>query len=376
MAFAAAALHVTDFASARSSELRSLSSVVDDGDDESRQFILKRRSRSHKRKYVGPSRRRAHRSMRHRLLTASDADDSSRRLLETHVWHAKRFEMTKINSWVVARRRRDRGLRAACRSYATHCIVWDATFETCIQVGESTAASYGGGGGGGLEASAATRRRIEQSEEEGSRGGESSWCISCDPRGAKEILFDKIPAKDRREIGLTNRFRLEGPKASWTASRIQDASWNGLEVVADPGRGRSVWNDIIMAGAHAVGLEERRHIRSVERGLPTFPHDFGAGLAVRLVAQGRGIPENGDKLTLFVHDHRPGTAKMASSVEGVVTTAAFSHRLGKGAGIARIFLVDDDERPESARASSWTASCISKRKPNALPFSVILSRIQ
>lgn len=335
-------LQVAEFACARCSELQSISSAVVEGE----RVSLKRRSRSHKGR-VDVSSRRGYRRRRARndVVVGSASDpramrpsSSSRRVLETHAWHAKRFEMAVVGSCWVGLARRDRGLRAAYRSFAEHCIAWDATFENCVQ--------------GDAE------------EETKTRSGESS---EASEQATRRELFG--------EMEHVNRFRLEGPKASWTASQA-DAVWDGAELWAPRGQGRKVWNEIVMAGAHVVGIEERRHIRSVELGLATFPEDYGEGTLVRVVARGRGIPKNGDRLVVRSEPRQDSSSPVVA--DGVVTTAAFSFRLGKGAGIARLVFRDDRAaQNEDIRASSrWTASCISPNNHDAAaPFDVVLSRV-
>lgn len=58
--------------------------------------------------------------------------------LETHIWHAKRFSMTRIGGCLVADRCNDRGYRSAYRAVAHACVAHDASYLTIIELAGST----------------------------------------------------------------------------------------------------------------------------------------------------------------------------------------------------------------------------------------------
>lgn len=324
------ALSLVDYAGARLGELEALHEYLKEREKEGEEVKaqggarhLRRRSRSYRKHSC--SARKARRSLSV-LIKAHDphaplTNGPLQRYMESHVWHAKRFAMCVIEGWSVGLHRRDRGCRAAYRSFTQHCVAWDATFEKCVEVRV-----------GGAEFSAGDYELdgVPVAVRPGLTKKSKAW-ISCDPRASRTVRS----ALTSYEEVATNRFRIIGPASHHVVEKAVKASnigvvvarrdENDLEVFAPPGNGRQLWQTLIMAGAHAVGAAERRRIFSVDIGRPSFPDDYiVSGFLARVVSRDKGIPREMDVL---LRDERPF---------GTITTAAFSYKLGKGAGIARL----------------------------------------
>jgi len=68
-----------------------------------------------------PSRR--HRRRPKNLLTEYARRKRQNIWLETHIWHAKRFHMTKMWGYKIPNYPNDRGVRAAYRDATTRCVI-------------------------------------------------------------------------------------------------------------------------------------------------------------------------------------------------------------------------------------------------------------
>lgn len=73
---------------------------------------------------------RARRRSRKALATRQGAGG----WLETHMWHAKRFNMREMWGYSIAESRRDAGERAACRWASEHCVIHDASYTACMEL--------------------------------------------------------------------------------------------------------------------------------------------------------------------------------------------------------------------------------------------------
>lgn len=327
-----AALDLVDYAGARLGELEALHHCLEEQEAEGEGVRtrgiarhLKRRSRSYRKQSC--SARKARRSPS-ALIKAHDphaplTNGPVQRYMESHVWHAKRFAMCVIEGWSVGLHRRDRGCHAAYRSFAQHCVAWDATFEKCVEVcvdgAELSSGDYELDG-------------VPIAVRPGLTRTSTAW-ISCDPRAFMTMrsalrTYEEVATNHIRIIGpASHRVVNEAVKASKIGVIMTRRDENDLEVFAPPGSGRELWQALVIAGAHAVGAAERRRIFSVELGMPSFPDDYIiSGLLVRVVSRDKGIPREMD---LLFRDERP---------IGTITTAAFSYKLGKGAGIGRLYV--------------------------------------
>ena len=144
-----AVVNVVDFARARLPELEALEASLADAPPEARH--LRRKNRSHVKQFVPaanpakpPSRRQRRKAA---LMLASrdahaDEDGDKNRLLETHLYHAKRFAMVDSCGWRVPQRRNDRGLKAARTSLATAALVFDVTYDRPLEVTGDAAARW------------------------------------------------------------------------------------------------------------------------------------------------------------------------------------------------------------------------------------------
>ena len=144
-----AVVNVVDFARARLPELEALEASLADAPPEARH--LRRKNRSHVKPFVPaanpakpPSRRQRRKAA---LMLASrdahaDEDGDKHRLLETHLYHAKRFAMVDAGGWRVPQRRNDRGLKAARTSLATAALVFDVTYDRPLEVTGDGAARW------------------------------------------------------------------------------------------------------------------------------------------------------------------------------------------------------------------------------------------
>nr|XP_018905386.1 PREDICTED: ribonucleases P/MRP protein subunit POP1 isoform X2 [Bemisia tabaci] len=83
--------------------------------------VLKRPSRKYRRR---PS----------NLLKEYNRRQKTNIWLETHIWHAKRFHMTKKWGYHLADRPNDKSYRACYRAAANHCLLQDLSFMNCIEL--------------------------------------------------------------------------------------------------------------------------------------------------------------------------------------------------------------------------------------------------
>lgn len=79
-----------------------------------------------------PSRR--HRRRPSNLLLEYEKRSSSKRWLETHIWHAKRFHMAELWKCKIAERRNDRGVRAAYRDSRKESLIIDISWLQCFEI--------------------------------------------------------------------------------------------------------------------------------------------------------------------------------------------------------------------------------------------------
>jgi len=400
-------LNVVDFAVARVPELEALEAALGDDDFELARH-LRRRTGSHlekKRVTKNPKTPPTRRERRRSLVTSRSCHvDGPKRLLETHLWHAKRMRMALSDGFVLAQRRNDRGLRAAARSLKTHCVCCDLTYcrpflvkdahvhDVLRKLGrrqnaKTTKTTTTAAGGDDVEEQpkreeAEITRDIYIFDDSSSIGpatvyGATTTTTTTEHEGvrvtthprcrgrAMDVAREHFPGRVESVEGGVIFFELRGPKSQEILGKLTlrptrvFARPRGFDLHYEPGGdGSRQWCDLIRAGAHAVGQEERRHLRGVELGVPTFPEDDDdddresdlirrradllrlpdddddddenkkdrrrQGLRVRLVTLDAGVPAEGDGLFEEVdEDTRLGT----------VTTGGLSWSLGRGAGI-------------------------------------------
>ena len=143
------ALRAIEFAKARSIEIYSATEMVKEtaetaGKSELLPHHLRRRQgsynayRRHKRRGVRDmtvSQERRWRRKPKLLLESRMRGDNGKPLwLETHLWLVKRMHMVTCWGFVLPERRRDRGVRAAYRSWRWACTLFDASFESLFEL--------------------------------------------------------------------------------------------------------------------------------------------------------------------------------------------------------------------------------------------------
>uniref|UniRef100_A0A7S3JSY4 Pop1 N-terminal domain-containing protein n=1 Tax=Aureoumbra lagunensis TaxID=44058 RepID=A0A7S3JSY4_9STRA len=386
-------LNVLEFAKARLPELKVIESTLKDLPESAEVPTsvrktarhLRRRTRAHdsndaahpnkKRKRVirNPKATKPTRRVRRSSLVQSRSphtadeegeNNDKNRLLETHIWHAKRFRMMNCDGFIVPECRNDRGFRAAARSLRQHCVCFDATHYRPLVVMRSVLEKV-------CPDSVCTTQHgvylyqmnsfpdsalgpcmIHTQEKEEIR-------ISVPPR---IYGYVKTASQGKSIPGGVLRFQLRGPQSMQVAQTVryqhaqvelkpigeENELWSGVELSLEPGgSGANVWNAIIKAGAHAIGASEVRFLRSVEIGLPTFPYDDQDALPcldktkifrcssindldaswlihVRILALRTGLPADTDNIFADT---------TTSTILGRLTTAGFASSLGRGAGI-------------------------------------------
>ncbi|XP_011309983.1 ribonucleases P/MRP protein subunit POP1 isoform X2 [Fopius arisanus] len=77
---------------------------------------------------------RKYRRRAQNLLLEYNRRKRSKRWLETHIWHAKRFHMCEKWGYKIANFSNDRGFRASYRAVARHCMMQDISYYSCIEL--------------------------------------------------------------------------------------------------------------------------------------------------------------------------------------------------------------------------------------------------
>ena len=270
------------------------------------------------------------------------------------------MKMTTVDGFVVAERRNDRGTRAASRSFLKHCVCCDRTYCRPVVVHASFHDV--------LRRFADPRFRCGETIVVETYLFRSFPSVPIGPgtleaMGDAEVTRITVHPKCRQRLldaleedhlqvdsvpGGVNIFEVLGPASAEVVKKLNPTSQRartfGIELRYEPGGdGSAQWCALIKAGAHAIGLNERRHILGVDLGIVPdddddglvlrHPNDFpindaGLKVRVRVVAVTKGVPAPGDVLLTE-----------AARTIGAVTTGGFATGLGRGAGLGIVDLV-------------------------------------
>lgn len=146
-------VHLTKFAGARARELTILTKCISGPLKTKVAFQtlpvhMRRRVMSHNSRRLprrlrpieieedGGFSRRARRTSR-RLLAHFVRRQKHHAWMETHIWHAKRFRMTKIWGYNLPEAPCDKAFRACYRAGSAHCLLLDVSYLGCIQLSGS-----------------------------------------------------------------------------------------------------------------------------------------------------------------------------------------------------------------------------------------------
>ncbi|XP_063976489.1 ribonucleases P/MRP protein subunit POP1 [Diachasmimorpha longicaudata] len=77
---------------------------------------------------------RKYRRRPHNLLLEYNRRKRTKKWLETHIWHAKRFHMCEKWGYKIPNFSNDRGYRASYRAVAKHCMIQDISYYSCIEL--------------------------------------------------------------------------------------------------------------------------------------------------------------------------------------------------------------------------------------------------
>ncbi|XP_015124661.1 ribonucleases P/MRP protein subunit POP1 [Diachasma alloeum] len=77
---------------------------------------------------------RKYRRRPHNLLLEYSRRKRTKKWLETHIWHAKRFHMCEKWGYKIPNFSNDRGFRASYRAVAKHCMMQDVSYYSCIEL--------------------------------------------------------------------------------------------------------------------------------------------------------------------------------------------------------------------------------------------------
>ena len=264
--------------------------------------------------------------------------------LPTHVWHAKRMKMGKIWDRVLPLNVNDKGHRAIYRKASKSCVIHDMSYWKCFNVpldqlpSELRLKCFDNS-----QFLQGTCRVVDMLQD--STGHViSPIYLLCHPSQPGHVLIwlhpsvttpSSLSSFTTSNVGW---FELRGPLSRKIAavspqctpgvvleisSSTVIATSQGCDILTlDRDEARSTWKKVIMAGASAIGFDDRRSLLD-EWQIPQFP--FASGNLKRLVATGSGIPREGEAIT-----NEEGFRI------GVCVRGGFSHRLGRGAGLAEV----------------------------------------
>ncbi|XP_077289093.1 POP1 ribonuclease P/MRP subunit [Arctopsyche grandis] len=144
-------VHLTKFAAARARELSALTQCLSQPAKTKLAFQslpvhMRRRVMSHDSRRLprrlrpgasaadSPVNSRRARRRPHRLLAHFARRQRQHTWLETHIWHAKRFHMTKRWGYSLPEAPCDKAFRACYRAGSAHCLLQDISYLGCIQL--------------------------------------------------------------------------------------------------------------------------------------------------------------------------------------------------------------------------------------------------